>query len=273
MGTLEGQGPALCAAVARRSAQIHEALVGLTDQELEAPSLLEDWSRLTIACHLRYGAGALTRMTADARSGRPTSYYPEGRGAQRPSTLEPSPGETPADVVLSLRSGDDALNVAWRDLAASDWAIHVTEPAGAVDLGPIPLVRLPLLRLTELEVHGSDLGLGGALDQWSHEFVSLALPFRLDWLNTRRSNHRAVDATVEGSWLLVASDGPTYLVSVAGDHVTSAPASPTTAATAIIEGVGRDLLALLLGRHVRHPLGLSGDQDFALSFQRAFPGP
>ncbi len=45
--------------------------------------------------------------------------------------------------------------------------------------------------LTELEVHGGDLAIG--LDDWSELFVRVALPTRLHWLNTRRSNHRAFD--------------------------------------------------------------------------------
>jgi len=91
-----------------------------------------------------------------------------------------------------------------------------------------------LLRLTEVEVHGSDLDVG--LDDWSAAFVETALPFRLDWLNSRRSNHRAVDEGVQGSWLLHASDGSTYLVSVKGASVESRPADPSAPARATIEG-------------------------------------
>jgi hypothetical protein len=50
------------------------------------------------------------------------------------------------------------------------------------------------------------------LPDWSDSFVSTALHQRLTWLNTQRANHCAADEPVHGSWLLTASDGPTFLV-------------------------------------------------------------
>ena len=128
-----------------------------------------------------------------------------------------------------------------------------------------------LTRLTEVEVHGSDLGLG--LRGWSDLFTDAALRFRLDWLNVRRSNHRQVDDTLQGSWLLVVSEGASQLVTVSGSAVRSEPADRGTPATAVIEGSSRDLLALLLGRPTLHPLRISGDPAFGASFSLAFPGP
>ncbi len=273
MSALDGHGPGLCQAIATRSARIHHALSKLSTDELGAPSRLEGWTRLTIACHLRFGAVTLARMTEDALAGRATSYYPAGRDAQRPSTLQPYPAESPASVVASLGAANAALTERWERLTEPQWETDVVEPPVAVDLGPISLIRLALLRLSEVEVHGSDLGLGPTLDHWSEDFVRLALPFRLEWLNTRRSNHQAFDGAVEGSWLLVASDGPAYLVSVAGDQVVSAPADQATVATSVVEGDSRDILALLLGRPARNALRISGDEAFARSFRRAFPGP
>jgi uncharacterized protein (TIGR03083 family) len=263
--------PALTAAISVRTAEIAGALLGLDAAELVAPSQLGGWNRLTIACHLRYGAEALGRMTADSLGGRPTSFYPGGRRQQRPGTLTPAAGETPFDVVESLVTRSRELERAWASLVGSDWDVLVTEPETNPDLGPLPLARLPLTRLTEVEVHGSDLGLG--LGAWSETFVEAALPFRLDWLNVRRSNHRAFDGQLEGSWLLVAAGGPTYLISVSATWVRSVPADRGASATAVIEGSGRDILALLLGRPGTSPLRTSGDLGFAALFHRAFPGP
>jgi hypothetical protein len=53
-----------------RTAQLLEALGRLDDDAMMAPSELPGWSRLTIVCHLRYGASALLRMTRDALAGR-----------------------------------------------------------------------------------------------------------------------------------------------------------------------------------------------------------
>jgi maleylpyruvate isomerase len=236
------------------------AVVDVLDAtDLHAPSSLPDWSRLTIACHLRYGAEALARMTSDALAGRAASYYPDGRARQRHATLAPRAGETPLDVVRSLRDASAALDIAWRGVV--DWSTPVVEPADNPDLGTIELRRLALARLTEVEVHGTDLDAG--LGPWSDVLVRNVLPMRIEWLNTRRSNHREVDTSIRASWLLVATDVPVrQVVTVDGERVTSVPGGD---ADVVIEGTGAELLALLLGRA---PAGFAPE-----AFGRALPGP
>jgi hypothetical protein len=144
------------------------------------------------------------------------------------------------------------------------------EPPENPDYGSVSISVLPLLRLTEVEVHGSDLDLG--LSEWSETFVEVALPTRLAWLAIRRRDPALYDPKVQGSWLLAATDGPSWIVSVTGDEVSSRPAASEDSADATIEGTGRDLLAMLLGRPTRE-LVLSGDTQLAGAFKRAFPGP
>jgi uncharacterized protein (TIGR03083 family) len=269
--TLADRAPDIATAAHQRTEEIVRATNALRSSALLAGSSLPEWDRLTIICHLRFGAEALTRMTNAAIDGLPAAYYPLGRNEQRPATLRPRPDETPADVVASLAAHSEELRICWARVTAEQWNLDVVEPGDNPDLGPLPLARLPLLRLTEVEVHGTDLDL--ALDDWGELFVNVALPFRLEWLNTRRTNHQRFDTGLRGSWLLIANDGPTCLVSVDGDAVTSRRADATTAATATIEGTSRDLLALLLGRPTRKPLHFDGDESFARSFSAAFPGP
>jgi hypothetical protein len=253
----------------QRTGDIVEALVKLDEAGLAARSELAGWSRLTIACHLRYGAETLHRMTSATLAGRPTAYYPEGRQRQRAGTLRPHGGEGPHAVVTSMASRSRLLTLAWSTLDAENWNREINEPADNPDLGPITFARLALLRLTEVEVHGSDLGVH--LDDWSTTFVTTALPMRLECLNVRRVSD--VAARLEGSWLLVASDGPTYRVSVAKGMVESIPAAPHAPTTGIIEATSRDLLSLLLGRAPRQALRIGGDLPFAEAFSSAFPGP
>lgn len=240
----------------RSTAEVVAALLGA---DLDVASLLPGWSRLTIACHLRYGAEALRWMTDDALGGRPTSYYPDGRAAQRPATLVVRPGESGPEVVASLADASRRLHELWRGV--HDWQVAVIEPPDNPDLGSIPLERLALARLTEVEVHGTDLGLD--LGPWSDVLVRHVLPMRLDWLNTRRSNHRDVDTSIRASWLLVATDMEvSQVVTVDGPSVVSRPGDE---ADTRIVGTAAELLALLLGRA---PSGFA-PPDFAL----AFPGP
>jgi uncharacterized protein (TIGR03083 family) len=268
---MEAAGPEIADRVIGRTRNIVETLSGLNDDELRGPSGLPEWSRLTIVCHLRFGAAALSRMTRSAVEGVPVAYYPEGREVQRRGTLVPLAGESPRDVVNSLAQLSEELNAIWIALDPGAWDLEIVEPEDNPDLGTIPLGRLPLLRLTEVEVHGTDLGLD--LADWSEVFVRTVLTMRLEWLNVRRANHRAFERTLTGSWLLVASDGPSYKVSVDGTKVESRPVPGSAQATAVIEASSRDLLALLLGRALLAPPVITGDITFGLSFARAFPGP
>jgi uncharacterized protein (TIGR03083 family) len=244
---------------------------GLDDDSFEARSGLPEWSRLTIVCHLRYGTHALRRMTLDALSGREASYYPDGRERQRDSTLRPAPGEQPADVLDDWESAAAELDRAWSALDDAHWRTEVIEPSDNRDLGTVTLARLALARLTEVDVHGTDLDIDAP--DWSTTLVEVALPTRLAWLTTRRSNHRSSERSLRGSWRLRAVDGLDWLVTVDGDRVESRPATVNDNADGEIDGSRRDLLALLLGRQPLTPLGFSGDVVFAQSFSRAFPGP
>ena len=270
MPSADGGGPSPVSAVARRTVELTGALQALDEDELLAATALEGWSRLTIACHLRYGAEALRRMTVEASAGQSTSYYPGGRDEDRPDTLRPASGEAPADVVISLVDQSRALQQSWESLTERDWEVMVNEPEDNPDLGALGLGRLPLLRLTEVEVHGTDLDLG--LGDWSECFVHEALPFRLDRLNQRRAG-RLPGRRVDGSWLLVATDGPVHLVTVRGESVSSTPAARDAAAHAVIEGTSRDILSLLLGRPAVESLSISGDQEFGRAFTMVLPGP
>jgi uncharacterized protein (TIGR03083 family) len=252
-----------------RTADIVSALAGTTP--LRSSSRLPGWTRLTVACHLRYGALASRRMTADAIAGIATSFYPGGRLLERPGTLEPGPGEDPQQVVASLAVESTRLHDSWAQLSQAEWQTVVREPGDNRDLGETTPALLAILRLTEVEVHGSDLDIG--LDEWSDVFVTSALPARIARLAKRRSNHNAVDAGVQGSWKLVAADGPCWRISVLGDRVTSEAVDPREPADAVIEATSRDLLAMLLGRPLKNGLVTRGDRGLAGSFSTAFPGP
>ena len=126
------------------------------------------------------------------------------------------------------------------------------------------------MRLTEVEVHGSDLEVG--LEPWSATFVDAALPMRVRWLQSRRSNHGDADDTIEGSWNLVSLDGPVFNVRTSGRRV-QVVAAPDPDADATIGGSGAELLAMLLGRLDVGSLDVRGDLRLASAFHNAFPPP
>jgi uncharacterized protein (TIGR03083 family) len=231
---------------------------------LTESSLLPGWSRVTVLCHLRYVAEAMSRMTDAAVSGRTDDMYPGGRDLVRPGTLVMRVGESLETLVESVASTALELRARWNDLAASDWDRRVVDR----DHGAIALSRFLALRLTEVEVHSLDLGLPG-LDSWSDAFVDMVLPLRLAWLGTSR--HRPVaDHSINGSWVLTDSDAA-WLVTANGADVVTGRVSAERSGDSRIAGTRRDLLAFLLGRpaHVER----TGRRELADGSKAAFPGP
>lgn len=255
-------GPLLDAldhATARLVAAVREQL-----HLLDGPSLLPDWSRVTVLAHLRYVAEAMSRITAAALSGRREDMYPGGRDRDRPGTLVPRAGETVESLVESLESTADDLSAGWQRLSASDWDLSVTDR----DHGEVALSRFLALRLTEVEVHSVDLGLPG-LDGWSETFVETLLPLRFGWLGSAR--HRGdADHNLNGSWILTDRE-TAWLVQASGDDAVAGEVATARSADCRLIGTRRDLLALLLGRPAEvERLGLP---ELAHGFKAAFPGP
>lgn len=267
--------PAVARAVAQRQRELALVVARLEGAELLAPSLLPEWPRLTVICHLRYGAEANLAVTRAVLAGKPASYYPQGRTTQRPLTLTPRPSEQPADVVQSFVTAMVELDRLWSALAEQDWALVATEPADNVDLGPTTLGLLALLRLTEVEVHGTDLDIGAS--SWSDVFVDTALPMRIGWLSSRRSNHGSPVSNVFGTWILRPHDGASFAITATTDGVTTFEASrgdgDGAQGDAELVGSKRDLLGFLLGRISLDQLAVSGDLEFAAKFKQAFPSP
>lgn len=258
-------GMEIAAAVAARHRELSNVLEATDPGALFEASELPGWSRLTIVCHLRYGAQASERMTSDALAGLPTGFYPEGRSAQRPSTLQPGPDENAADVVQTFRECSAALDEFWAQISPEAWeTTTIHEPQDNPDIGSFTLMQLAILRLTEVEVHGTDLDFG--LSNWSSTFTDAALPMRIAWLPRR---HNPSQGSL-GSWNLVATDGPSFNVAVS-QGVVSASQSADDAADVTISGSKADLLGFLLGRVNIAELAFSGDESTALQFTTAFP--
>ncbi|MGF1600094.1 MAG: maleylpyruvate isomerase family mycothiol-dependent enzyme [Acidimicrobiales bacterium] len=264
-------GGLIATAVRERHRELTDNVANLEADALCGPSRLPRWDRLTIICHLRYGALASHRLTDAALTGREAAYYPQGRQQQRPATLRPADGESMADVVASFTRHSQRLDEAWATVSDEQWPITIREPPGNQDLGPVTLGTIALLRLTEVEVHGHDLDLG--LSPWSETFVAAALPMRLQWLPTRRSNHHATNQTIDATWLLATTGGPDFLVRAQCSKVEVSATENGADADATISGTARQLLAFILGREPLDKLTVGGDIAVAHSFLAAFPAP
>lgn len=264
-------GAEIAEAVASKHTQLIAALRELDDEQLRAASSLPDWDRLTVVCHIRFGAEAINRLVTAAISGVPALFYPEGRDVQRPGTLVPAAGESPRDVVQSLADNSAALDAVLAGV--TDWSTMSREPAGANDLGSMSIERLALLRLTEVEVHAADMNIG--VDEWSDTFVRGALAMRVERIGLRLSNSPVPVDRPTGTWLLRATDGKAWLVTSSADGASSRPAAVDEPADGLVEASRRDLLALMLGRPFVGVVNFGGKDDgaFARGFKDAFPGP
>ena len=214
------RAPELARASGERTQGLLAMLRKLDEAGLEGPSELPGWTRLTIVCHLRYGTRALRRMTLDAVAGRETSYYPQGRARQRPTTLLPAPHERPTDVLDDWQSAGAKLDRTWSSLDDTQWSTEVVEPAENPDLGTRhPRMARPCAphrgrcsrnrprhRRTRLELH-----------------ARRSRPSRLGWPGSRLGEPiigRSTDRSVAPG-CCTRPDGPRWLVTVEDDLVES----------------------------------------------------
>ncbi len=247
--------------VRERSGEICDALDEL-GESVETPSALPGWSRLTVACHLRYGAQATRQMIEATLEGRQSAFYPAGRDEQRESTLRPALGEAPAHVAGSLRDACAELDDVLASVTEAQWNLRV-DLSTEGDLGAIALWDLLTLRLTEVEVHGTDLDLG--LDAWSEVFGRVAFEQRLD-----RARFAATDASAL-SVEIVAPGVGIRVVTIAPDGEASV-ASPGGAA-ATLTATANDHVALLLGRRPATMPDIAGDVEAAAAYLSRIVGP
>jgi maleylpyruvate isomerase len=264
-------GPAIARAIADGHQSILRVLDDLDDDGLRAPSLLPEWDRLTIICHIRYGAQAIRHIVEATRAGDAVSLYPGGRAEQRPGTLVPEPGESPRDVVRSFDEHSAKLDATLASLAPDEWQMESREPEDNPDVGPQTLESWAVLRLTEVEVHAGDLLLG--LDKWSDTFVEYGLPLRFERLAYRLANQRPIDFSIEGTWLLRTLEGDAWVVTLEPRRAEVRQADYDTRSDATITASRRDMLAFLLGRPLETEAVYAGDVDLAAAFEQAFPGP
>lgn len=247
-----------------RSAQICAALERAGDDDLHAPTSLPGWDRLTLMCHLRYGAHVTRQMISATLEVRPSAFYPGGRAFQRSHTLEPERGESPHHVLPALHEECAALHASCLDLTDDQWRLRVIEPEPGADLGPVTLAELMLLRLTELQVHGSDLLLG--LPEWPPEFGPAVLAQRASRVRL------AAGASLSGRLRLLPVDAADLVIVLDGPEARVLPDDDGDA-DASLAATANDLVAVLLGRLPATAPRAQGDPELAAGFLDSVVGP
>ena len=141
--------------IARRgTALFAQRLAELSDDDLEAGSLLDGWTRKHLVAHVGYNAAALCRLMVWAATGVETPMYPSADHRDR----EIKEGATLS--AAALRNLFDhtvaRLDKKWRHLPESRWAAPVRTAQGRT----VPASETVWMRTREVWIHAVDLDNG-----------------------------------------------------------------------------------------------------------------
>jgi maleylpyruvate isomerase len=236
----------------------------LDDDAMAAPSRLPGWNRAMLISHLRYGAEAQLRGVLAATTGRSAAMYPGGED-QRDAEIESGRMRPSRALHDELADVCRRMEDAFASLGDSHWDLPVISRRGA-----IPIHEVLLQRWLDVEVHMIDLDVSHTFDDTSNELVDAYLPKLVALMLALRRRPDA-DHGINGSWLLVRSDGSDRW-RICADGADARLCDVAVDPSATIIGSGRQLFAVLLGR--LDPAALKcTDLDHAMKLKRAFPGP
>ncbi|MFD7664153.1 maleylpyruvate isomerase family mycothiol-dependent enzyme [Streptomyces sp. NPDC059788] len=199
----------------------------LDDEAVGEPSLLPDWTRGHLLAHVARNADALVNLLTWARTGVRTPMYASAEaraadiadGADRPLAVH----------LDDLRSSADRFDAAAAALPPDRHQYELEMRNGVTERA----ARLLFRRLTEVELHRVDLGVGYGIEQLPTSFVDAELDFltgkkfagHVDvpaielrtpdgrrWRTGRTEHTGAVTEDVGDAPHLVVSGAPTELV-------------------------------------------------------------
>lgn len=157
----------------------------LSDDELNAPSLLDGWTRRHLIAHLAYNAAALGRLLDSAATGIATPMY-ESR-TQRADEIEGG-AELEATALRNLLAAETArLDDKWRRLPQRAWSTPVRTLEGKT----VPASETLWMRTREVWIHAVDLGNGATFSAMPAVIQTTLLT---DIVNGWRANGASVDA-------------------------------------------------------------------------------
>jgi len=185
------------AGTAAAHAKLHDAVAGLSDDDMRSDCRLPDWTVGHLLTHLARNADSVTRRLQGAQERRLVPQYVGGR-LGRAGEIEAGAGRSAAEIVADLRAADRAVDEMFADTDPAVWERPVLK-GGDVE---VPAADLAFARWREVEVHLVDLGRGYSSSDWPDGLVQRWLPSLLDEL-AGRADGRTVMA-----WLLGRGDPP-----------------------------------------------------------------
>jgi maleylpyruvate isomerase len=142
----------------------------LTEDDVRAPSLLPGWSRARVLAHVARGADAMRTLLAGAQPGQDRSAHADRQTWEQATERAARMG--PSDLAADLADSAMALRSVVVRLPAEAWRVPLRIPG----LDPFPAAQVLTRRLTELELHHTDLGTGYGPADWPAAFADMELP-------------------------------------------------------------------------------------------------
>jgi maleylpyruvate isomerase len=130
----------------------------LAEAELDAPSLLDGWTRRQLIAHLGYNAVGMCRLLDGAAAGVARDMYDSAE--QREEDIAQSVDLDTASVYRLFDTEAARLETAWRDLPPDAWSLIVKTPQGT----PVPASETLWMRSREVWIHAVDLGTGATFE-------------------------------------------------------------------------------------------------------------
>jgi maleylpyruvate isomerase len=142
--------------IARRgTAYFAQHLAQLSDEALDADSLLPGWSRRHVLAHLGHNAAALCRLMDWATTGVETPMYESTE--QRAREIDEGATLSAAGLRNLFDHSVARLEDKWRHAPASAWSAQVRTAQGRL----VPASETAWMRTREVWIHAVDLGNGG----------------------------------------------------------------------------------------------------------------
>lgn len=200
-----------------------DAITGLPDEAVRAPSLLPGWTRGHVLAHLARNAEGGARLLGWARTGVPSYEYASVEA--RAAAIEEGAVRPAAVLIADVRRSADAFFAAAAGMPAPAWQRTVRWTTGH----ETEAARILPSRLGEVLIHHVDLDVGYRPADWPVPFVD-------DFLGRAVRGLKAREETV-GALRMEGTD--TGRVFVVGE---------VTSASPVAAGPEYALLAWLLGR-------------------------
>lgn len=193
--------PAVLDVLREASNRLVRTVDAITEAQWHEPTVLPGWDRAHVVAHVALNAEGLSGAVRGVLEGEPRTMYVsnEARNADI-EELAAQPAVTLRERLLaSVSLIQSALEAVPDD--RQDSTFERTPGAQR-----ITVARVPLMRLREVEIHHSDLGLGYSPTDWAPDSVALLLDFA-----ARRPGlpGMTVEATDLGRTWTIGDGGPT----------------------------------------------------------------